>query len=209
MANTWNPSETYPGVTVERLVVLAGIVRSAREGAALNHDPASGETNWTLGVRAFERTNHAIAAAVIEHPWLSVVQGAEGGPVQFVFAVGGHAVRVCRGDADEVPLRYRQPCLPEIEQQEKLQLESGADSALGRCLRLVVENDAEGMPHRIFLAQVDELTGVVVANFLIPSVVVPANVTAFVVPTVAPVELPQVHAQAIDDDQEATGSHDV
>ena len=209
MANTWNPSESYPGVTVERLVTLAGIVRAAREAAALNHAPTSGETNWSLGVRAFERTNHAIAVAAIEHPWLNIVQGAEGGPVQFVFTIAGHAVRVCRGDADEVPSRYRQQCLPEVEQYEKLQLEGGTDVHAGKCLRLVVENDAHGSPHRIFLAEVDESTGIVVNNFLIQSVVVPANVTAFIVPTAEPVNLPQVHAEAIEDDHEATGSHDV
>ena len=209
MPNTWTPSDTYPGIEVERLVALAAIVRAAREQALLAHDPAAGESSWSLGVRAFERTNRAVVVAAAELEWLTIVQGFEGGPVQFVFNISGHPVRVCRGDSDDVPHRYRQPCIPELEEQQKLaDLEFGPSSPTGRCLRLVVENDALGAPNRIYLAEIDEETGLVVNTYLIPAVAVPSNATPFGAPPAPAVALPPVHAEAIEDDEEATGSHD-
>lgn len=198
MTSAW--LSDYPGVTVERLLLLADIVRVAREGATDLHRPEDGETNWSLGVRGFERTNTAITWATQEYPWLAVVNGAGGGPVQFVFTIGGHPIRVCRGDADEVPLRYQQPCIPElVEQQCLLQIDGNIPA--GRCLRLVVENGADGNPLHIYLHEIEDETGNPVRSFLIPKLAPSVNVTEFT-PQAEPAEIPPVEAEPADSEAE-------
>src|SRR5262245_19816804 len=115
MDDLWLPWETYEGLTQERLLKIGDIIRTARTEALEYHQPAKGETLWSLGVRQFERMNRAILESTQQHPWLHVIAGHGGGPCQFVFTIGGHAVRVCRGDDEDVASRYQEPCLPEIE----------------------------------------------------------------------------------------------
>jgi hypothetical protein len=184
--------------------VVADMVRTAREGAADEHRPEDGETNWSLGVRGFERTNHAIETARVEYPWLTVVSGGGGGPVQFVFAIGGHPIRVCRGDADEVPPRYQQPCLPELAEQQMV-LDIDSTIPAGRCLRLVVENDVHGSPENIYLHEIDDQTGDPIRSFMIPHIAASGQIMPFM-PIVEPANIPPVVAEPADSESEDVGA---
>lgn len=193
MTSVW--LEDYPGLTPERLRLVAGIVRTAREGAVNDHRPQTGETNWSLGVRGFERTNAAITQATLEYPWLAVVNGDGGGPVQFVFSIAGYPIRVCRGDADEVPQRYQQLCFPELVEQLNLPVINGVPS--GRCLRIVVENTADGNPLNIYLHEIEEATGDPIRSCLIPKISTLVNVADFTLLAPAAV-IPPVEAEPVD-----------
>src|ERR1700730_349946 len=113
MENSWPPETTHEGLTQDRLVIIGDILRRARDGAATKHEPAMGETSWSLGTRAYERTEFEIIAASLLHPWLQVIEGESGGPVRFAFAIAGHTFRFFKGAPDEVPAKYLAPVLSE------------------------------------------------------------------------------------------------
>jgi len=203
---------SYPGITVERLLIVADIVRVARDEAVDDHRPDKGEDPWALGVAQFVRQNFAVVAAQIEHPWLTVVHGQGGGPVAFVFAIAGHAIRACRGDDAEVPYRYQQPTLFEQDQQQML-IAIDPNIPTGVCLRLAVENDPMGRPLYVYLHEINETTGEPVRSYLIPKLEATTNVTPFTPPVEPPANLPPVSAEPSEAEQEKdepkkTGSDD-
>jgi hypothetical protein len=211
--DTWqHPSQDYPGLTQDRLLVMADLIRSVREDALDDHRPDKWETNWSLGVRQYERTCGAITWASQTHLWLSIISGTGGGATQYVFAIGGHPVRFCRGDEEEIAERYREPCFPELIQQEIL-------SSLGIpttniCLRIVIENAPDSRPIHIRLMEIDEGTGDPIRSCLIPRLARNTTVTEFAPPPVKAVEIPPVAAEAVEDESEKqndkgkTGSDD-
>lgn len=192
----WLPWNTYPGLALERLVIVANVVRVARTEAIDEHRPDKGETNWSLGVRQFERQNSAIAWAAQSNSWLTVISGVGGGPVQFVFAIGGHSIRVCRGGPDEVPVRYQQLCFPEVLQQQAV-LEIEGEVPPGVCLRMAIENGSNGAPADIYLDEVDEQTGSVLRNYLVPQLAMTTQIAPFMPPQAAPAVIPPVTAQPV------------
>jgi len=205
MTQTWLPWNDYPGLTRERLLIVGDIIRDARGEAADDHRPDKYETNWSLGVRGYERTCGAISWSVQEHPWLSVVSGAGGGPVHFVMTIGGHPVRFYRGEPDEIPARYQQPSLPEVvELQRALAIDSNLPE--GRCLRIAIDNDATGRPSAIYLVEIDEELATPTNVYLIPELEQSGTVAEFARP-IPPAEIPPVTAEAIEDAGQVTTDH--
>lgn len=211
MNHAWLPSNEYPGITPERLLIVGDIIRVARGEAADDHRPEKFETNWSLGVRGYERTCGALTWAAQSYPWLTIVSGAGGGPVHFVMTIGGHPVRFYRGGPDDVPERYQQTSLFELLEQQKAQ-EIDSTVPVGRCLRLAIENHADGRPSNIYLVDMSEDSGAVTNICLIPSVATTTTVTEFA-PTVPPAVIPPVSAEALEEQDEnqqdnKTGSDD-
>ena len=202
----WQPWNDYPGLTLDRLLCVGDLIRVAREGAADDHRPEMNETNWSLGVRAYERTCGAVRWARATHVWLNVVAGLQGGPVHFVMSIGGHAVRFYRGSPDHVPERYRQRSFPELTQQMHA-LELDGDLPLGRSLRIVIENNEDGRPGSIYLVEISDDTGIATNTFLIPLTGQPA-VAPFVVPNEPPAYIPPVSAEPVENQLEADGTTD-
>jgi hypothetical protein len=198
--NTWAPELDYPGITFDRLLVVGDIIRTSRASACDDHRPERWETNWSLGVRQFERMNGDLNWASKDYPWLRVIAGFGGGPVQFVFTIGDQAIRVCRGDAEEIAERYQEPTFPELVQQQIL-VALDKTSPTGRFLRIAVENDAHGAPEHIYLVEVDEETGKPIRSFLIPALAATTTVTDFA-PPVPPVDIPPVSAEPIENEDE-------
>jgi hypothetical protein len=196
---------------LERLLIVADIMRDARDGAADDHRPDKGETNWSLGVRAYERTCAALTvAAFTKYPWLFIVSGAGGGPVHFVMTIGGHPVRFYRGEPDDIPARYQQPSLIEMLEQEKA-LALDANLPEDRYLRIAIENDVDGRPLNLYLV---EMSGVHDPRiFLIPVLAKSTTVTEFI-PQVPPAKIPPVTAEPAENEDEQqkkadkTGSDD-
>ena len=208
--STWLPPSDYPGITQERLLVVGDIIRVAREGAADDHHPEKWETNWSLGVSGYERTCGALTWAAQEYPWLAVVSGAQGGPVHFVMAIGGHPIRFYRGEPDEIPARYQQASFPKlVELQRAFSLDNGLPQ--GRCLRISIDLDADGKPSGIYLVEMDEQTAQPTNIYLIPSVASTTMLVDFA-PPVQPVEIPPVSAEPAESENKAqkdkTGSDD-
>jgi len=200
----WHPWNDYPGLSLDRLLCVGDIIRVARDGAADDHRPEMHETNWSLGVRAYERTCGALRWATQSHAWLTIVTGFDGGPVHFVMSIGGHAVRFCRGSPDNVPERYRHPSFPELlEQQHALELDG--ELPLGRSLRIAIDNDKDGRPESIHLVEISDGTGNKTNSFLIP---LPTKVAIapFGPANEPPANIPPVSAEPVDDEQEKDGT---
>jgi hypothetical protein len=198
----WRPWEHYPGLLLERLLLIAEIIRAARDGAADDHRPDKGETNWSLGVRCYERTCVALTwAAFHELPWLLIASGAGGGPVHFVMTIGGHPVRFYRGDPDEIPARYQQPSIFELMEQAKA-LALDADLPRDRALRIAIENDTNGRPNNIYLVEMDETEAIVTQIFMVPVMAKTTTVTDFMT-HVPPAKIPPVTAEAAEGEEQA------
>jgi hypothetical protein len=203
MVEPWLPWNEYPGLTQDRLLIVGDIIRTARADALKDHRPEKFETNWSLGVRQFERTNGSITWKTQEYPWLTVIAGEGGGPVQYVFCIGGHPIRVCRGDEEDVANHFRTACQPELDQQLLL---FALDTVIyeGKFLRIVIENDAKGIPLNIYLVQMDDDTGKPIQSYLIPVLAaMPAASVAEFAPQADGVELPPVTAEPVEEAETA------
>ena len=198
--NEWVPWATYPGVTAERLAEVANTIWAARNEAADDYRPDKGETNWSLGVCAFERTCYAVSQASIASSWLTIKSGTGGGPVVFVFSIGGHPVRFFRGEPEDIPERYRMLPFPECDEQR----EAAKQYALlppGRALRFVIENDSTGRPVVIYLVEMDGETGKSLSVYEIPRE--GRNVTPFARPS-PPANIPPVTAELVTPEESET-----
>ena len=201
---SWEPWTDYVGLTLDRLVTVADIIREARDHAADDHRPDMGEGNWSLGVRCYERTCRALREATETNQWLSVVTGPQGGPVHFVVSIGGHAVRFYHGPPESVPGRYRQASFPEMAEQQQLALELGGDLPAGRALRIAIENDGNGRPESISLVEIGSDTGNTLRQFLIPPPSLGA-VAPFGGPAESPVCIGPVSAEPVDSAKVSSG----
>ncbi len=187
----WQPWKVYPGLTRDRLLRVADLIRLARDGAADDHRPEMGEGNWSLGVRCYERTCVALTWATRTYEWLNVVTGSGGGPVHFVMSVGGHAVRFYHGSPEDVPVRYRQISFPELSEQQ-LALELDSDLPPNRSLRIAIENDEAGRPASISLVEIASDTGDAINTYSIPLTIVPFGAEP-------PASISPVSAEPVDD----------
>jgi hypothetical protein len=177
--SSWKPWEAYPALGPDRLVIIGDVIRRCRDEAATDHRPDRGESNWSLGVRGFERTCAALTWASAEHPWLTVASGVGGGPVHFIFRIGILPIRFYRGSPDDAPEKYRQASFQEFrEQQQALELDEGLPPH--RCLRISIELDAIGRTAAVYLAEFDELAGEAVNAFEIPLLSGDVSVAPFV-----------------------------
>ena len=200
---SWKPWNAYPGLTIDRLVSVAALIRTARDGAADDHRPECYEGNWSLGVRCYERTCGVLINAAQSHEWLHIVTGAKGGPVHFVISIGGHAVRFYHGTPEDIPDRYRQPSFPELfEQQHALKLDGNLP--VNRSLRIAIENDQAGRPDSIRLIEMTH-EGVPTNTFLIP-LLGQVAIAAFGTANEPPANIPPVSAEPVDDHQKDDGS---
>ena len=195
------PFTDYHGITPDRLLVVGAQIRDVRNEAVDDHRPAKWETNWSLGVRQYERTCGALTWASNKFPWLTVVSGGLGA-VQYVFAIGGHPIRFCRGDEEEIAARYQQPCFPELVQQQTF-----FGSPQGRWLRIAIENGPECRPAVIRLMEIDA-DGVPVRSHVIPEVAVTTTITPFTPPFEPPVQIPPVVAEATEDAEQQNQEED-
>jgi hypothetical protein len=194
--DNWLPWLDYRGMTQEKLLIIGDLVRRVRGEAVEDHRPEKFETNWSLGVRQYERTEGALTWASHEYSWLTIVSGAGGGAVQYVFAISGHSIRFCRGDEEEIAARYQAPCFPELQHQQQL---FGQRTSNGRWLRLVIKNAGDGRPEHIWLMELDGETGSLLRGYEIPELSHTTTVTDFAPPPVQPVAIPPVSAEAAED----------
>lgn len=209
---SWTPWSDYPGLTLDRLLCVADLIRAARDGTADDHRPEKYEGNWSLGVRGYERTCGTLAWATQIYEWLNIVAGSGGGPVHFVMSIGGHAVRFYHGSPDNVPERYRQASFPELLEQQRA-LELDGELPEGRSLRIAIENDEDGRPESIYLVEISEDTGITTNTYPIP---LPnrGTVAPFDTTNEPPASIPPVSAEPVDDQDEdsrkdqKTGSDD-
>jgi len=145
-----HPSQRYPDLTPERLAIVGNILAKERDDAAADHHPERGETEFSLGVSAWERTKAAIIAASQLYTWLSIADGETPGPSQFTFQIGVYAIRFYHGTPEETPTRY-------LLQSDAEQLQIPIENALPaeHILRFAIETNAIHRTTNIELIEVD------------------------------------------------------
>jgi hypothetical protein len=162
MAN-FTPWEKYHALTLDRLIITAGIIRGGRHLAVLDHQPSKGDDAWTLGCLAYRRTCYAIAQAGQEHPWLTVLLEEQN---RFTFAIESIPLKQYHGLAGDPPSRSLAVSFAELCSIQ-LCLDDGALPDKNHLLRIAVETDATGEAKNVILVELDE-NGNVTGTFTIP-----------------------------------------
>jgi hypothetical protein len=155
-----HPSDRYPDLTSERLGTVASILARERDDAATDHRPEKGETDFTLGVSAWERTKAAIIHAAQDHRWLHIVDGGEAGPSEFVFSIGVYPFRFYHGTPKETPTRYL--LRTEVEKQYPLFFDANQQLLpKGHCLRFSIATNGRRRTATIELVEIDQYEEIV------------------------------------------------
>lgn len=150
------PWQIHPSLKPERLEFLAALFRDVRHDLSLLHEPSRGDTNWSRGCRAYDRTRYAVAQAAIgeQRDWLSIV---EDDGLHFVFSIGAVPIRFYRGEPNKsaVSRRARQES-PEA-QALLFALHSVEEPGFDELVpRLVIETDALGEVSNVVMVWLDE-----------------------------------------------------
>jgi hypothetical protein len=161
------PWTKYLSLSEDRLVLVADALRQARRGAVLRHEPHQGETPWSLGCVAYERSRRAIRKVGEHNKWLAILP--ESSSLSFSFSIGSVPVRFYRGNDEEPPSNYLHKTYAELQHiQLVIQFDGSAESQ-EHVIRVAVETDAEGNASSIFLVELDD-RGHVTGSYLIPDI---------------------------------------
>lgn len=138
------PWDHHPDLSLDRLQLVAKILRDARQSALLLHDPGGGDTPWTLGCRAYGRCAEMLSRAAGKTcSWMRIISP----PLEFVFTIGEVPVRFFRGDPSN-------PDGPHLRMSDAEAYQYGlafGDRAVELRWRIVVETNATGETDRIVL----------------------------------------------------------
>jgi hypothetical protein len=148
----FDPWLYYPSLTKERLVAVATLMRDARDGAVLLHDPEAGDTRWSLGCRIYDRIRAHIRRSRLAMPWLSVIP--ESHPLRFTFTIGDLPLKFYKGEAEDVPGKFLVGSFAELRQMKLVFGPRDAQST--QLLRIAVEPDASGNTSAVSLVEVEE-----------------------------------------------------
>ena len=138
------PWDFHADLSPDRLQLLAKVLRDIRKDSLALHDPAGGDTSWSLGCRIYARsTTMLVRAADQLWPWLTIVQGN----LEFIFQVGAVPLRFFHGEADHPDVARLRAVDAEAKQLEFAFGEARSDMVW----RLVVETDIAGEANDIVL----------------------------------------------------------
>jgi hypothetical protein len=138
------PWEFHGDLSSDRLPLVAKVLTDVRNETVLQHDPASGDTSWSLGCRVYARTAELLTrAAGTLFPWMRVINP----PLEFIFCIGDVPVRFFHGDADHLAAHHLR-----IAAMENHQLDFAfGDNRIDLVWRIVVESDAAGLTDKTVL----------------------------------------------------------
>lgn len=141
------PWEVHSALEKERLVTLANIIRTVRDGAVELHQPDEGDGYWSLGCRIYERTINAIHLESQNIPWLKVNRKN----LYFLMLINGVPVRLHKGDIENPGFRVLRRLPLEVEAEQEQLAFSFFDPKW--FWRIVVEPDLEMRVLRIVILQ--------------------------------------------------------
>lgn len=117
------PWELNPALEKQHLITVAKFIAEVRNSVVDLHDEDLGDTNQSLGFRAYEccrsRINNAVLVEKI-WPFLSIVR--KGG--KFTFAIGKTPVRFYKGSPSCIEERRQIPCSEAVKQMSLLELDN-------------------------------------------------------------------------------------
>jgi hypothetical protein len=191
----FEPWVAYPALTVDRLSIIAGVIRRVRHEAVTLHEPEDGDTAWSLGCRIYSRTCFALKNAASGYDWLTVVAEAE--PLCFTFAIGSIPFKFYRGSPDDPPSRLLEMTFGELRHQQ-LAFDIEGIRLVDKILRVAVEAFPNGEVSSISVVEMDK-AGVVTGTYCIPAEFELNNVTPL---QAKPVDLPAPTLEPIEDSRE-------
>ncbi len=159
----FEPWKDYSSLTLERLLIIGSIIRDARDSTAALHDPAGGDTSWSLGCRVYSRTMFRIQGETANFEWLRVLPESQN--LKFTFSIGSLPVKFYKGEPDDIPSRSLVRSFAELTQM-RLAFPNGEAEATNM-LRIAVSADGAGRTTSIVLVEVDE-AGTPLRTFDIP-----------------------------------------
>ncbi len=138
------PWDFHGDLSADRLQLVAKVLADVRNETVLQHDPAAGDTSWSLGCRVYARTAELLTrAAGTLFPWMRVISP----PLEFIFCIGEVPVRFFHGEADHLGAHHLR-----VAAMEHVQLDFAfGDSRTGLVWRIVVESDAAGLTDKAVL----------------------------------------------------------
>jgi hypothetical protein len=147
------PAHFNPVLSIDRIDLLASVLKFVYEDALNDMVEAKGDSDWTLGCTSYERACAAIKAAAEsgKFPWLGIVDPS----MHFVFSIQGIHVRFSRGDQDGRPSAN---VMKNVSQEAALtqQYLSIYDPEAAKCVwRFIVNRNDEKMVERIEFSLVD------------------------------------------------------
>lgn len=193
--SSFEPWVAYPSLAVDRLSVIAAILRQVRHEAVALHDPDAGDSAWSLGCRIYSRTCFELQAAASRYDWLTIVPESE--PLSFTFAIGSVPFKFYRGSAEDPPSRLLAMTYGELRHQQ-LALDIEDIRPLDAILRIAVETFPDGEVSSISVVEMDT-AGEVTGTYCIPADVELSNVTPM---QAKPVELPAPTLEPIEHKKE-------
>jgi hypothetical protein len=138
------PWDYHDDLSLDRLQLLAKVLRDTRRDAVALHDPAAGDTSWSLGCRVYARSTEMLSRTADDlWPWLVVVQSS----LEFVFKIGAVPLRFFHGDASRPDAQHLK--VAEVEARQ-LGFAFG-DASADLVWRIVVETNAAGEAEDIVL----------------------------------------------------------
>jgi hypothetical protein len=164
------PWNVFPGLTEERLSLVAALLTNGRHSAVMSHLPSEGDDAWTLGSVAYRRSCHRILLGSKEHDWLKILPEEHN---RFTFSIGSHPVKFYQGKGEDPPSKSLAVSFTELAQ---MNLAFGGTEAAEehRLLRLAVETDKTGEAERVILVELDA-NGNVENTYTIPAAAMAAS----------------------------------
>src|SRR6266702_4537286 len=114
--SSFEPWVAYPPLSVDRLSVVAAILRQVRHDAVALHEPEAGDSPWSLGCRTYSRTCYELKAAASKYDWLTIVPESEA--LTFTFAIGSIPFKFYRGSPEDPPSRLLAMTYGELRHQQ-------------------------------------------------------------------------------------------
>ena len=195
----FEPWLKYPALTVDRLSLIATLIRTVRKDCVDLYEPQNGDGPWSLGCRVYERTFFAIKEFAKDEAvatWLSI--NREFRPLQFSFSIGPVPLRFYRGDPDDPPSHVLARSDGELLHMQYC-IHFDDRPAVDTVLRLAVEVDSERQAVAVFLIEIDEYKEVI-GQYRIPLESANFNIRTFQTP---PINIAPVKAEPIKTDTAA------
>ena len=131
------PWDYHEDLSLDRLQLVAKVLRDTRRDTVALHDPAAGDTSWSLGCRVYARSTEMLTRVADSlWPWLIIVQSS----LEFVFKVGAVPLRFFHGDANRPDAQH----LKVVEAEARQLGFAFGDASVDLVWRIVVESNIAG-----------------------------------------------------------------
>lgn len=173
-----SPCDLHPDLEVDRVRLIGKIIKDARNGARLEHNPEAGDTSWSTSCRGFSWAWQRLLgkAGTEGYEWLSTVDST----MHYVGAIGSVPFRFYHGDSKKPKNKFIEE---KFSQRQQFNLDLGAVPAHQDLIFLfAAETDVQGVTERVIFAAVQP------NGYVISSIDATSDAP---IPAIAPIHLPE------------------